>query len=114
MKFRREDGTYAWDRNRLLDIWVCNIGEGDFGLFGFATYPGGVDEERRATDGIVIDFTAFGTTGTAKKPFDLGRTATHEVGHWLDLRHIWGDGEGDDMVDDTPPCHKSSGKPLFP
>jgi hypothetical protein len=46
MKFRREDGTYAWDRNRLLNIWVCNIGEGDFGLFGFATYPGGVDEEK--------------------------------------------------------------------
>ena len=59
-----------------------------------------------ATDGVVILHTAFGTTGTAAAPFDLGRTATHEVGHWLNLRHIWGDDgdgcSGTDFVDDTP------------
>ncbi|WP_246186411.1 M43 family zinc metalloprotease [Phnomibacter ginsenosidimutans] len=47
---------------------------------------------------------AFGTTGTAAAPFNLGRTATHEVGHWANLRHIWGDATcGNDQVGDTPP-----------
>ena len=71
-----------------------------------------------ATDGVVINFQAFGTKGTAKSPFNLGRTATHEVGHYLNLRHIWGDTEdcsGSDMVPDTPNCAGPNfGKPTFP
>ena len=54
---------------------------------------------------MVILYTAFGTTGAASAPFNLGRTATHEVGHWLNLRHIWGDTNdcsGSDQVSDTP------------
>ena len=48
--------------------------------------------------------TGFGNTGTAAPPFDLGRTTTHEIGHYLNLRHIWGDGDCsvDDFVEDTP------------
>jgi hypothetical protein len=57
-------------------------------------------------DGVVITTTAFGTTGTAASPFHLGRTLTHEIGHWLNLFHIWGDDDGEctgsDQVDDTP------------
>ena len=61
----------------------------------------------------------FGTTGTAAAPFDLGRTATHEIGHWLNLRHIWGDDgggcNGDDFVADTPnQAGPNVGKPTFP
>jgi hypothetical protein len=53
---------------------------------------------------VTIQYTAFGTNGTAQAPFNKGRTATHEVGHWLNLIHIWGDMDcGDDLVDDTPP-----------
>ena len=62
---------------------------------------------------------AFGTTGTVEAPFDLGRTATHEIGHWLNLRHIWGDDgdgcSGDDYVADTPNAGgANTGKPSFP
>ena len=56
-----------------------------------------------ATDGVVCDDNAFGTTGTASAPFNKGRTATHEVGHYFNLRHIWGDRRcGTDQVGDTP------------
>lgn len=57
------------------------------------------------THGVVILNTAFGTTGTATAPFNLGRTATQEVGHWLNLHHIWGDRNdcgGTDFVTDAP------------
>ena len=67
-----------------LNLWVCTIGGG---ILGYAQFPGGAS----ATDGVVIDSKYLGTTGTATYPFNLGRTATHEVGHWMNLRHIWGD-----------------------
>ncbi|UOK41652.1 MULTISPECIES: zinc metalloprotease [Flavobacterium] len=80
----------------VLNLWCCNMGGG---ILGYAQFPGGPS----STDGVVIDDNAFGTTGTAAYPFNLGRTATHEVGHWLNLRHIWGDATcGNDFVADTP------------
>ncbi len=80
----------------VLNIWVCTLGNS---LLGYAQFPGG----NPATDGVVILNTATGNTGTAAYPFNLGRTATHEVGHWLNLRHIWGDATcGSDEVGDTP------------
>jgi hypothetical protein len=79
-----------------LNIWCCNLSNG---VLGYAQFPGGAS----STDGVVIDDNAFGTTGTATAPFNKGRTATHEVGHWLNLRHIWGDATcGSDLVGDTP------------
>jgi hypothetical protein len=79
-----------------LNIWVCNMSGG---ILGYAQFPGG----NPATDGVVLDDNATGRTGTAAAPFDKGRTATHEVGHWLNLRHIWGDATcGNDQVGDTP------------
>lgn len=79
-----------------LNIWVCNMGGG---ILGYAQFPGGA----AATDGVVLDNNATGRTGTAAAPFNKGRTATHEVGHWLNLRHIWGDATcGNDQVGDTP------------
>jgi hypothetical protein len=92
-----------------LNIWVCNLSSG---LLGYAQFPGGAS----ATDGVVIDDNAFGTTGTATAPFDKGRTATHEIGHWLNLRHIWGDATcGSDLVGDTP-LHNTAnyGCPSYP
>jgi hypothetical protein len=94
-----------------LNMWCCSLGQG---LLGYAQFPGGPPE----TDGVVILNTAFGTTGTVVEPFHLGRTATHEVGHWLGLRHIWGDMNdctGDDFVADTPRARQANtGKPTFP
>ena len=79
-----------------LNIWCCNMGNG---ILGYAQFPGGSS----ATDGVVMDDNAFGSTGTVTAPYNKGRTATHEVGHWLNLRHIWGDATcGNDLVGDTP------------
>lgn len=82
-----------------MNMWVCDLGSG---LLGYAQFPGG----SAATDGVVIDLQAFGTTSTGYSlysQFNKGRTATHEVGHWLNLRHIWGDRRcGSDLVNDTP------------
>ncbi len=67
------------------------------GILGYAQFPGG----NPATDGVIILYNALGLTNLV--PYNLGRTATHEVGHWLNLRHIWGDANcGNDFVGDTP------------
>ena len=83
-----------------LNLWACAL---TGGLLGYAQFPGGPS----ATDGVVINNLAFGTIGTAQAPFNKRRTATHEVGHYFNLRHIWGDTpdcSGSDMVADTPNC----------
>jgi pregnancy-associated plasma protein-A/repeat uncharacterized protein DUF346 len=105
-------GANPWPSNRYLNMWVCQLGGG---LLGYAQFPGGP----AATDGVVITHTGFGTTGTAAPPFHLGRSATHEIGHWLNLNHIWGDDgtgcTGTDNVADTPNQAGSNfGCPGFP
>ena len=104
-------GIDPWPTSKYLNIWVCTLGGG---LLGYAQFPGGPPQ----TDGVVILNTAFGTQGTATAPFNKGRTATHEIGHWLNLRHIWGDTEdcsGTDYVDDTPNAMGPNyNKPVFP
>ena len=104
-------GVDPWPTSEYLNVWVCNLGGG---LLGYAQFPGGPAE----TDGVVILYTAFGTTGSAAAPFNLGRTATHEVGHWLNLRHIWGDRtdcSGTDEVSDTPRAQMPNyGTPTWP
>ncbi|WP_426065097.1 zinc metalloprotease [Flavobacterium sp. DSP2-3-1] len=93
----------------VLNMWSCNLGGG---ILGYAQFPGGAS----ATDGVVMDNNAFGSGGTAAAPFNLGRTATHEVGHWMNLRHIWGDATcGSDLVSDTPTHNTSNyGIPAYP
>jgi hypothetical protein len=117
--FTQDDGVKAastggiapYQPQKYLNLWVCPLGNG---LLGYAQFPGGPT----ATDGVVITYRAFGTMGTAESPFNLGRTATHEVGHYFNLRHIWGDTEdcsGSDMVPDTPNCAGPNyGTPSFP
>lgn len=111
VKAKKTGGVNPWPTDRYLNFWVCNLGQG---LLGYAQFPGGPSK----TDGVVILYTAFGTQGTAKVPFNKGRTATHEVGHYLGLRHIWGDKNdctGDDFVADTPRARAPNfGKPKFP
>ena len=111
VKRANRGGSRAWPTDAYLNIWVCTLSGG---LLGYAQFPGGP----KATDGVVILNTAFGTQGTIEAPFNLGRTLTHEVGHWLNLRHIWGDTldcSGGDRVPDTPNCRgPNTGKPKFP
>ena len=112
VKSQATGGANAWPADKYLNIWVCQLGGG---LLGYAQFPGGP----AATDGVVILHSAFGTTGTAAPPFHLGRTATHEIGHWLNLNHIWGDDgtgcSGTDNVADTPnQAGANTGKPAFP
>ena len=105
-------GLNAWDASKYLNLWVGTIGGG---ILGYAQFPGGA----AATDGVVISPVYFGRTGTVTSPYNLGRTASHEVGHWLNLNHIWGDDSGactgTDNVADTPnQGSENYGKPVFP
>ncbi|GAB3731000.1 hypothetical protein GCM10027594_13020 [Hymenobacter agri] len=105
-------GLNAWDATKYLNLWVGTIGGG---ILGYAQFPGGA----LATDGVVISPVYFGRTGTVTSPYNLGRTASHEVGHWLNLNHIWGDDSGactgTDNVSDTPnQASENYGKPTFP
>ncbi len=94
IKFSAQGGNDAWDAKSYLNIWVGNLRK----ALGYSSIPG----DEAAIDGVVINRTAFGTSG-AKAPYNHGRTAVHEVGHWLGLKHIWGDEScGDDLVGDTP------------
>lgn len=109
VKFSSKGGDDAWDANRYLNIWVCNLlGR----TLGYGVLPGGPIER----DGVVIKYSVFGTMGVLMEPYTKGRTATHEIGHWLGLRHLWGDEEcGDDGIADTPPQEAANSHcPLFP
>jgi hypothetical protein len=79
VKFSSQMGDDGWDSKSYLNIWVCNMDK----LAGYASFPGGPAER----DGIVMDFGAFGVTSNSS--YGLGKTAVHEVGHWLGLKHIW-------------------------
>lgn len=117
VKKSSQGGDDAIDPTHNLNIWVCNLGQS---LLGYAQFPGGA----AATDGVVILYSAFGSkakypSGTYIATYNLGRTATHEVGHWMNLRHIWGDDgsgcSGSDLVTDTPnQGSENYGCPSFP
>ena len=111
VKAKKTGGVPPWPTDRYVNIWVCNLSSN---LLGYAQFPGGPAK----TDGVVILFSAVGTRKGAMPPFNKGRTATHEVGHFLGLRHIWGDRNdcsGNDFVADTPPAMQANtGKPTFP
>lgn len=111
IKFDAQGGSNAWPRDSYLNIWVGNLSGG---LLGYAQFPGGAAN----TDGVVLlngSVGGPGALGTAS-PYNRGRTATHEVGHWLNLRHIWGDATcGNDQVADTPTQQTANyGCPSFP
>lgn len=107
-----------WDANNFFNIWVMALSGG---LLGYAQFPetnlGGLSAapQSATTDGVVIGYNYFGSSDkgvgfTLSAPYDKGRTATHEVGHWLGLRHIWGDGGCgiDDYCADTPEANAAN------
>lgn len=109
MKSSKKGGINPTSPSTTLNIWACTIGGG---ILGYAQFPGG----SLATDGVVIDSFYFGLSSAASAPYNLGRTASHEVGHWMNLRHIWGDAScGNDFVNDTPVAKTANyGAPTYP
>ncbi len=104
-----------WDPEKYFNIWVVDFAASDDRLLGYAQFPSqstlpGLSPNSGAgsTDGVVIRYQSFGNAEKGnfpvmQAPYNLGRTLTHEVGHWLGLIHIWGDANcGNDFVDDTP------------
>ena len=108
-------GFDGWDPSKYLNIWVANISPaGGIGFWPEAVFPG-------HREGVVINHTFFGTTGTAIEPYNQGRTTTHEVGHYLNLYHLWGNVSNNsnclqtDYCDDTPTQRTASQYcPSFP
>ncbi len=113
VKFDTAGGINAWPASSYLNIWVCNLND----ALGYAQFPGVQPEE----DGIVINYKAFGRSGDLNKKYNLGRTVTHEVGHWFRLFHISGDDDPstpcvyDDEINDTPlQAIQTFGSPKYP
>lgn len=111
MKKTKSGGLNPTSPTTTLNLWVCTIGGG---ILGYAQFPGGSS----ATDGVVCDSKYVGVTPNSSSayPYNLGRTASHEVGHWMNLRHIWGDATcGSDLVSDTPTHNTANyGVPVYP
>jgi hypothetical protein len=115
MKSDASGGKSPWDTSRYLNLWVCQLSGG---VLGYAQFPGGDPN----TDGVVITTNAFGRGDAFNltAEFSLGRTATHEVGHYLNLFHIWGNSilpncTDSDSVEDTPnQFGPNTGTPTFP
>ncbi|GAB3803254.1 hypothetical protein GCM10028819_32890 [Spirosoma humi] len=105
-----------WPSNRYLNIWVTKVDT----YIGYTQFPTAADtlkglptSSNEFTDGTIIDYRYFGKrigTVSSSSLYALGRTATHEIGHWLGLIHTWGDGNGcaEDYVADTPPTEDRS------
>ncbi|MEQ8713623.1 MAG: M43 family zinc metalloprotease [Cyclobacteriaceae bacterium] len=105
-----------WDANQYLNMWTVDFTGESETLLGYAQFPSesslqGIPESGGAstTDGVVVQYTSFGSSEKGdfpimQEPYNKGRTTVHEVGHYLGLRHIWGDGPcgADDFVADTP------------
>lgn len=96
-------GAAAWDKDQYLNIWVGNISDE---VLGWATFPGAYSNSQY--DGVVLHYQTVGAApyNTTQWEFNKGRTATHEIGHWLGLQHIWGVNDAScsdsDDIDDTP------------
>jgi len=118
VKFNVSGGADGWPSDQYLNLWSCDLAGS---LIGYAAFPSDM-ATRPTEDGVVMDYMAFGTVAPVFASLNLGRVCGHEVGHWLNLRHIWGDDcpssdrcAGTDFIDDTPnqECNNSA-CPAFP
>ncbi|MBC7425096.1 MAG: T9SS type A sorting domain-containing protein [Bacteroidia bacterium] len=121
MKFTSKGGQDGWDPSKYMNIWICDLRDPTYGevLYGFAYPPDGAPNWQNSTQpvnspfsGVVLHYKIVGINNPlANSNYKQGKTAVHEVGHYLGLRHIWGDGTGQsgfnncaqsDGIDDTP------------
>jgi hypothetical protein len=111
MKLESKGGSDAWDPLQYLNIWVCDLGDA---LNGYATFPEDLIGAEIKRDGVVISTLAFGISPINRGGYNFGRTLVHEVGHWLGLRHIWGDDDGPPEKNIyLPEACRNSGTPNF-
>lgn len=117
-----------WDPTQYMNMWSVKFGGASSNILGYAQFPSNSNLSglntiggSASTDGVVANFATFGSsdygTFTLNAPYDKGRTMTHEVGHFLGLRHIWGDDDNSDpggllcatdYCNDTPEAHKAN------
>ncbi|NIF03871.1 T9SS type A sorting domain-containing protein [Chryseobacterium sp. Tr-659] len=112
-----------WDPTQYMNMWSVAFASPNTNLLGYAQFPDGSNLPGLnplggygVTDGVVANFSTFGSSDfntnnnfLLSAPYDKGRTMTHEVGHFLGLRHIWGDATcGDDYCADTPTAHTAN------
>ncbi len=118
MRYTQYGGDDNWDPIHYLNVWTVKLEPGSSAL-GIGTFPSNLASDPDH-DGVGCRYDAFGTVGPDLISTNaLGRTMTHEVGHWLNLKHIWGDDspqadqngtcdagecDGTDECGDTPPA----------
>lgn len=115
VKFCHSGGSDALDTTKYMNVWVCNLGER---LLGYGEFP---NTKVSQTYGVVVNYGAFGTIGTARAPYDKGRTLTHEISHCLSIYHVFHEPTDSTSCKKTDHCadipaqsHASSGCPVFP
>lgn len=98
IKHASQGGADAWDPGSYLNVWVCDLGTQ---ILGYATFPTTLPVNEQ---GVVIHYKSL--PGSSNTDYNGGKTLTHEIGHYFNLYHIWGDDNGacsgTDRVDDTP------------
>lgn len=113
VKFSDRGGSDSVDTSKYFNVWVCNL----TGLLGYGEFP---TSRLSDTYGVVVNYEAFGNTGTVRAPYDKGRTLTHEIAHSLNVYHIFDESnttecKKTDKVYDIPSQSKATkGCPSFP
>lgn len=115
VKFCYSDGSDSVDTSKYMNVWVCNLGDR---LLGYGEFP---TTKVSRTYGVVVNYTAFGTIGTARSPYNGGRTLTHEIAHCLSIYHVFDEGKNPNLCEKTDHCPDipsqkaaNHGCPFFP
>jgi hypothetical protein len=107
--FTKELST--WNPKKYMNFWIVKSINGSATIQAYSYLPSTSGGPAYAGDGVVVTYKYFGKGGNFSTYYNLGKTSTHESGHYFDLLHTWGrDGAGygdcndDDGIEDTPDC----------